>query len=40
MVFQIAAKNIDTYLYANDVEKSALSKILDSFDYETFKAMQ
>ena len=36
----MAIEQIDTYLYANDVEKSALSQILDSFDYETFKTMQ
>ena len=40
MVFRLAYAELDTYLYANDQEKSALSKILDSFDYETFKAMR
>ena len=31
---------MDTFLYANDVEKSTLNKILEGFNYETFKAMQ
>jgi len=39
-VFRLAAAEMDTYLYANDVEKSKLSELLASFDYETFKTMQ
>lgn len=40
MVFRLAHAQLDTFLYANDVEKSTLNKILEGFDYETFKAMQ
>ena len=40
MVFRLAYANLDTYLYANDVERSDLLRLLDGFDYETFKAMQ
>ena len=40
MVFRLAAAQLDTFTFANDVEKSNLCKILDTFDYDTFKAMQ
>ena len=40
MVFRLAHAQLDTFLYANDVEKSTLNKILEGFNYETFKAMQ
>ena len=40
MVFRLAHAQLDTYLYANDVEKSTLNNILEGFNYETFKAMQ
>lgn len=40
MVFRMAYAQLDTFVHANDVEKRALSQILDSFDYDTFKAMQ
>lgn len=40
MVFRMAYAQLDTFVYANDVERSALNQILDSFDYDTFKAMQ
>ena len=40
MVFRLAHSQLDTFVYANDVEKSTLNKILEGFDYETFKAMQ
>ena len=40
LVFRLAAAQFDTFLYANDVERSDLLRILDTFNYETFKAMQ
>lgn len=40
MVFRLAFAQLDTFVYANDVEKSALKEQLDSFDYATFKAMR
>ena len=40
MVFRLAHAQLDTFVYANDVEKSTLNKILEGFDSETFKAMQ
>ena len=39
-VFRLAYIELDTYLFSDDAEKSTLSELLASFDYETFKAMQ
>ena len=39
-VYQLAYTQLDTFLYASDVEKSALKTILDTFDYDQFKSMQ
>jgi len=39
-VFRLAVADIDSYLVANDTERSALKVILDTFDYDTFKSMQ
>lgn len=40
MVFRMAYAQLDTFVYANDVEKRALNHILESFNYDTFKMMQ
>ena len=39
-VFRLAYAELDTYLFANDAEKKTMSKILEDFDYDAFKAMQ
>ena len=40
MVYQVAYSQLDTFLYANEVERSTLSQLLATFEYDTFKDMQ
>lgn len=39
-MYRLARQQIDTCLFANDVEKSKLNQILDGFSYERFTAMR
>lgn len=39
-MYRLARQQIDTCLFANDVEKSHLSQILEIFTYERFIAMR
>ena len=40
MVYQLAYKQLDTFLQENLAEKSVLNELLAEFEYEQFKEMQ